>query len=480
MQKAISKYGLAAHLALLAVAPLFLFPFCGGVWTARVLLWLSLLAFVWMLVEPSRRQSEMLHDARFRVFRSVSRDPLFWFSLFLALVAFVRWLNGGVAMAYDAENSVWSLRAPAIPFLPGSVSESGYLPFAATLAVAVMMQGCRHALGKSARGAFLFMASFLAGTASIAAIVSAACGHAGALAASACANSDATFVGNAFGLHLAGAMVALVVSFERKWKSAMPLLIVAIGGCGAGLYAFAPDYVVIVYALAAVLALGLSLMYASRKVGGLVVPKCLAILLISAAAGVLFAMWVVPASVRAARFAFLSQEGASLLPDGFIAARDSLSAIAASVWKEHPWLGTGLGSFALDIRFNATPGDWSLFPSSQAGALNGWWQMFAERGIAGVILFASPLLFLVWTYALRAYEAVRKAVSSRRPAELMALHAVCWIGPLAIAATAVCGFIDHSFWRPETMMAAAAMFALSGSALPAVAKKTDAESETEK
>jgi hypothetical protein len=31
VQKAISKYGLAAHLALLAVAPLFLFPFCGDV-----------------------------------------------------------------------------------------------------------------------------------------------------------------------------------------------------------------------------------------------------------------------------------------------------------------------------------------------------------------------------------------------------------------------------------------------------------------
>ena len=441
---------------------------------------MSFIAFLWMLVEPSRRQGEMLHDARLRVFLSVFHDPLFWFSLFLALVAFVRWLNDGVAMVYDAENAVWSLRTPAIPFLPGSVSESGYLPFSATLAVTVMMQGCRHALGKSARGAFLFIASFLAGVASISAVISAACGHPGALSAAACATSDASFAGSAFGLHLAGAMVALVAAFERKWKSAMPLLIVAIGGCGTGLYAFAPDYVIAVYTLASVLVLGFSLMYASRKVGGLVVPKCLAILLVSAAAGALFSMWVLPASVRGARFAFLSQGGASLLPDGFIAARDSLSAIAASVWKEHSWLGTGLGSFGLDIRFNASPDDWALLPSSQVGALNGWWQMLAERGIAGVILFASPLLFLSWTYVLRAYEAVRKAVSSRRPAELMSLHAVCWIGPLAIAAATVCGFIDHSFWRPETMMAAAAMFALSGSAFPAVAKNTGGKSETEK
>ena len=480
MQKAISKYGLAAHLALLAVAPLFLFPFYGGEWTAHTLLWLSLQSFLWMLLEPSRRKGEMLHDARYRVFASVFRDPLFWLSLVLVAVAFVRWRNGDVGMSYDAENSVWSLRAPFISILPGCVAGSGYLPFTAVVAVTVLMQGARHALGKSARGGFLFVASTLAGLAAVIATVAAACGHGGALAESECSMLDATFAGNCFGLHLAGAMVATVVAFERKWKRAMPLMIIAVGGCGTGLYVFSPDYVIIAYAAAATLSLAFSLVYVQRKVGGLVAPKCLSLLLIATAAGVVLGMGVVPASVKDARFAFLMEEGGKLLSDQFLAARESLSSIALAVFKDHSWLGTGLGSFGLDIRFNAKDADWALFASTQQGALNGWWQMIAERGIAGVIFFVSPLFFLLWTYVLRAATAVRRLFSSGHLGDVVAFHPACALGPVALAATAACGFIDHSFWRPETMMAVATMFAMSGSAFPAVSRKEDAESKTEK
>ena len=422
----------------------------------------------------------MLHDARYRVFMSMVGDPLLWFSIFLAVVAMVRWLNGGVAMSYDAENSVWSLRTPYVPFLPGSVDAAGYLPFASVVAALVLVQGCRHSLGKSARVCFLFIASALAGLSAVVAALCATCGHEGALTASACSTADASFAGNAYGLHLAGSMIALVGAFERKWKRAMPLLILAIGGCGVGLYMFAPDLVILVYMLATVIVLAFSLVYAQKKVGVLAAPKCLAMLLIAVAAGVVFSMGVVPASVKAAKFAFLSQEGAKLLPDWLFATRDSLSAIAASVWKEHPWLGTGLGSFALDIRFNASSADWALFAPKQSGALNGWWQMLAERGIAGVILFASPLFFLAWTYVLRAAAFVGRAISSGHPSDLMSTHPVCALGPVAVVATAACGFIDHSFCRPETMMAAAAMFALAGSAFPALVKQSDEESETEK
>ena len=151
-----------------------------------------------------------------------------------------------------------------------------------------------------------------------------------------------------------------------------------------------------------------------------------------------------------------------------------------TIFKDHSWLGTGLGSFGLDIRFNAKDADWALFASTQQGALNGWWQMIAERGIAGVIFFVSPLFFLLWTYVLRAATAVRRLFSSGHLGDVVAFHPACALGPVALAATAACGFIDHSFWRPETMMAVATMFAMSGSAFPAVSRKEDAESKTEK
>jgi len=480
VQKAISKYGLAAHLALLAVAPLFLFPFCGEEWTARTLLWLSLLAALWLFIEPSRRQGEMLHDARGRVFVSVVRDPLFWFSLVLVLMALVRWLNGGVKMAYDAENMVWSLRGPVVPFLPGSVSGSGFLPFAVSVAVCVLMQSARHALGKSARSAFVAIASFLAGLASVIAAVSAACGHEGVLAASRCSTVNASFAGNAFGVYMVASMVAIVVAFERKWKRAVPAIIVAASGCGIGLYMFAPDIVVVAYSAAAVVVFAFSLAYAQFKLGGLVLPKCLAVLFISAAVGSVFFMGLVPESVKEARFAFISEEGGKLVPESFLAARDTLSSIAFAVCKDHSWLGSGLGSFPMDIRFNAAEADWSVIAATQMSALNGWWQLLAERGIAGMIFFLSPLFFLAWTYAVRFVDMVRGAFSSRHYADIMFAHPVCALGPVVVAVTAACGFMDCSFARPEAMMAAAAMFALSGSAFPAARKTTDDESDTEK
>ena len=481
MQKAISKYGLAAHLALLAVAPLFLFPFCGDAWTARAVIWLSLLAAGWTVLEPSRRADETLHDARFRVASSIALDPLFWFSLVLVLIAAVRWLNGGIGMVYDAETSIWSLSEARVPFLPGGTEDSGYLPFAAALGVAVLMQAGRHALGKSARVCFLFVAALLAGIAAIVAGLACVFENPVALHYAACSTVDATYPGVAFGICFMGSMVAIAGAFERKWNRAMPLLAIAVGGTAVGLYLFSPDIVIVVHAACAVVVAACALAYAHRRIGGLVVPKCLAFMLVAAIPPVLFVMGVVPEGIKAQKLSLLfGEEGARLFPDGFFELRSALSGIAEKVWKENPWLGTGLGTFGFDIRFNATEADWAVFASNQTGALNGWMQMLAERGISGVVFFVAPMLFLLWTYGLRAFYAVSDILSkSRRSFGALVFHPVCALGPVAIAAVAACGFYDHSFWRSEIMMLVAAMFAMAGSAFPAP-KKADDDTLTEK
>ena len=481
MHKAISKYGLAAHLALLAVAPLFLFPFCGDVWTARTVIWLSLIAACWMVLEPSRRADETLHDARFRVASSIALDPLFWFSIVLVVIAAVRWLNGGIGMVYDAEKSAWSLSEAHIPFLPGATDDSGYLPFAGVVGVAVLMQAGRHALGKSARVCFLFVVALLAGMAAVVAGLACVFENPVALRYAACSTVDATYPGVAFGLCFMGSMVAIAGAFERKWNRAMPLLALAVGGTAVGLYLFSSDIMIVVHAACAVVvALG-ALAYAHHRMGGLVVPKCLAFLLVAAIPPVLFVMGVVPESIKAQKLALLfGEEGARLFPDGFFELRSALSGIAEKTWKENPWLGTGFGTFGLDIRFNASEADWAVFASNQTGALNGWMQMLAERGIAGTVFFIAPLLFLVWTYVLRAFCAVADILSkSRRSLGAFVFHPACVLGPVAVVAVAVCGFFDHSFWRSETTMLVAAMLAMAGSAFP-VPKKTDDDTLTEK
>ena len=97
MQKFIAKYGLAAHLAILAVAPLLRLPFCGERVVAAVLLWLSLLTGLWMLLGPSVRGGERLHDARHRVAFALLSDPLSWVLLGGIVFSGFRALNTGIA-----------------------------------------------------------------------------------------------------------------------------------------------------------------------------------------------------------------------------------------------------------------------------------------------------------------------------------------------------------------------------------------------
>ena len=444
-------------------------------------MWLSLFALAWMVLEPSRRVDETLHDARFRVASSIARDPLFWLSIVLVLIACVRWLNGGIAMAYDAEKSVWRLSGAKFPFLPGGVDNSGYLPFASVLGVAVLMQAGRHALGKSARVCFLFVAALLAGIAAVVAALACVFENPVSLRYTACSTVDATYPGTAFGLCFIGSMVAIAGAFERKWNRAMPLLAIAVGGSAIGLYLFASDIVILVHAAAAVVVMAYALAYAHRRIGGLVVPKCIAFLLVAAVLPSLFVIGVVPGEIKAQKLAiFFGEEGAQLFPDGVLALRSALSEIAEKVWKENPWLGTGVGTFGFDIRFNAKEADWAVFASNQVGALNGWMQMLAERGITGIVFFVAPLLSLLWTYAFRAFQAVADILSKpRHSLSAFVFHPACALGPIALLVVAACGFYDHSFWRSETMMLTAAMLAMAGSAFP-TPKKTGKDTLTEK
>lgn len=99
---------------MLAVTPLFLSPFCTASALAGVLLWMSLCAWIWLLMEPSRRNDERLHEARVRVRRAIVRDPLFWLFVLLTVFAGLRALNGGIVRAFDTTAHKWYLAGPKV------------------------------------------------------------------------------------------------------------------------------------------------------------------------------------------------------------------------------------------------------------------------------------------------------------------------------------------------------------------------------
>ena len=459
MQKAIAKYGLAAHLAILAVAPLFLFPFFGEDTIAVVLLWLSLPAAVWTFMQPSVRRGEMLHNARERVSSEVFLDPFFWVMLVVLVFTGLRALNSGVAMAYDAETSKWYMASPVFPLLPASVKDAGFLPFAATLASMIIVIAGRHALGLKARQSYFVISSALAGVAAALAAVLANLGNAAAAEAVKCPYKELSFVGVAFLVHFVGAVVAVAAVIENRWNRVMPVMIVSVGGTAAGAFIFSPSYDTGIFLVAWLAVFAYAFFYSFRVVKGAAEFKMLIVLAVSLASGWALAMITTPGAVLSARMtAFVDQV---FFPEWFAAARRVLSALAIKAWMTDPWTGTGVGSFALDIRFNAVPADWASIPRGLVAPPIGWLKLLTERGIAGAAMMALPLVLMLVTYGRRlvGWLFVRNAPQPG-----------CWIGPAVVLAVAATGFFDCSYMRADVLMAVAGALAISASMFPKAEK----------
>lgn len=455
MQKFIAKYGLAAHLAILAVAPLFLFSFVGKAATGVVLLWLSVLVFAWTFLEPSQRGGERLHDARRRVVGQVKRDPLFWFSLVLVVFAGVRALNGGISLAYNAEAAAWYVSEPVFPLLPGAVGSSGFLPFASLVALGVVVLGCRHSLGRSARMAYFLISSAASGAAAVVALLAAHYGFSGATGALVCDENLHAFVGLAFGLHLMAGTVALVASFENGWNGAILPLFLSCGGNAAGMFSFSPPYMAAALALLEVILLVYTFAYACKSLHASGEFKLLVVVGVSLALGGLLVAVLMPKGMCQERLAAFRE--LNLISADYWKSRTALAAIAFKSWISHLWIGTGLDSFPFDFRFNAQSEDWTLLPRGTHSLPYGWWLILAERGVVGLAAFAAPFCFLCFTFFRRMFGIFRN---------IHFLHPACLLGLLALTAFVSAGFFDCSPLKVEVLLATGAIMAVSAASFP--------------
>ena len=444
---------------MLAVAPLFLFPFFDDAVLSTTLLWLSLPAATWLFMQPSVRRGEMLHDARARVASSVFHDPVFWVLLAAVVFCGLRALNSGVAMEYDAETAKWVLASPTFPLLPASSEGAGFLPFAGSVACMILVVGCRHALGRSARQAYMLLSSALAGVAAVLALFMANMGNEVAAAAMKCPYKELSFVGVAFAVHFVVGVVAVVAAIENKWNRAMPLLVLSVGGTLVGAFAFSPAYVFGVFLIAWIAMFGYAFFYAFCIIRGAAEFKMIIILAVSALCGCVALMMTASVGFITSRTAPFADH--VFFAEWYESARSALSALALKAWMTSPWTGTGVGSFGLDIRFNATSADWAAIPRGLVAPPFGWMKLLTERGIAGVAMMALPLIFLLVTYFVRlaGWLFTRKAP---QPGSWLALPVL-----LAVVAT---GFFDCSYLRVDVIVSVAAVLSLSASTFPKIAR----------
>ena len=388
--------------------------------------------------------------------RSIVRDPFFWALIVVVVFAGIRAINTGIALRYDAETTVWYISEATFPILSGSIGDSGFLPFATAVAGCVILQACRHSLGRAARMAFLLISSTLAGLAAVLALVAVYLGAADAHLLSVDAEA-ASFAGLAFGVHLIGGTVALVAAFEQRWTMAFPFLTLALGGSGAGLFAFNPPVLAAAVFAAELIMLAYSFAFSCRMLQSSGEFKLLVAVGISFTLGGLLIAAILPESALAERLA--ACRNLEFFPERYWLIRDVTSAVAFKSWISHLWIGTGLSSFPLDFRFNAPQDAWTLLPRGIGAASNGWWFLLAERGLVGMAFFALPVGFLIVTY-------VRRSVGILRVWELP--HPACLIAPVALALFVAVGFYDCSPLRSDVLMAMGALMAISSAAFPRV------------
>ena len=464
MKRLIAKYGLAAHLALLAVAPLVLYPFCDEGTIAKVLLWLSLLTLLWTILEPSMRRGERLSDSRQRVARGMMSDSLFWILLVLVAFSGFRALNTGIALSYDAETAVWSVSEQSFPLLPGAVGGSGFLPFAAAVALLVLLQACRHSLGRSARHFFVLGSSALVG---LSAVIDLALLHFGSVSGMAALlpskdGLGCSFIGFAFGLYLIGGMVALVAVFEQGWNKALGFVVLAIGGTAVGVVAFAPFHLSAALVIAAFLMLVYVLVFSGKTLPSFDCFRMVLVALVSLVLGGLFVTVVLPENAFAERLSRLPEF--SFFPERFLKVRELLSGIAFKSWISHLWLGTGLASFPLDFRMYAQAADWEILPRGTVALANCWWLLLSERGVIGIMLFVLPFGALLFTYACRLIGGI---------ANFELPHPACLIAPMALTLFVAAGFFDCSPARAEVLLATGSLMAVSAASFPRVRRRKD-------
>ena len=481
--KLITKYGLATHLALLASFPFALAPFLSERALGITIFWLSALAGLWLLVEPSILSGEHLSSARARVRRDIVRNPVFWFFILAIGFAAVRWLNGGISLSYDVEQGSWQVAKPVAEFFPASAEESGFLPFAVVVGTGVLSLGIIHGLGMSARISFGLVTSFLLGVSGLVGATFVCLGQNPFLRMAqigflpfAPKVAPVAFYGTSYGLALLLSVVAGTQAEGHKWSSARVPFCVAVAGNLAGLLFFSPPLVAIGYVVVVCLFALFAFVHLAR--GGSLgkFAYSLTMVIFGAALAVCLLLALAPEAVFSAK-----SEGMSLataFPENYKEVSALLDRISRSMWQESPWRGAGIGAFNLKVQFLAERDDWQYVAPNVSAALSGYWTLIAERGILGCIMLASMgclFVFMWFKNLIRAIIYLR----TRDDADvfLFACPPMVWTAPAALFVFCLEAFYSPVFSCSVTLFAVVAILALSAASFPRAPKPREAAAD---
>ena len=463
----ISKYGLATHLALAAALPAALAQFVSAEMLSMSMLWVSLSALIWMLLEPSVLSGETVSTARARVFSRALRDPLTWFLVFVVLFAFARWLNSGVKLAFDAETAIWAVKEPVVTFLPASSGTAGLFPMALAISISVVVVGVKQALGRNARLWFGIAAGAVSAVGGCIAAFHVGLGiepvHSSAL-------SDfgaSCFYGSQYALFLP-MIIACGIQAEGCGMTKSRLFFAwAVAGNGVGAYLFLPMILCVAYLAISVIVAVIALAILHRRSGAAATARAASMLAFGIVVAVFSVILPSFADIQKAKSDGFDIE--KVFPPALVDRNEALTRISKAIWLEHPWSGAGVGTFGLQAPFHASKEDWTVLPPQPSVGPNGFLTLIAERGISGGLLWLIGAGFLLYFWVSRfvgSFAWQRQQDEGR--SWFMNMPATIWVGPLVAVAFLADAFFSSGF--PLTGLAACvtASMALAAASFPKV------------
>lgn len=466
----VSRYGLATHLALAAALPAALAQFVSTDFLALSMLWVSLAAWIWMLFEPSVLAGETVSRARARMIIGVIRDPFAWFLLLSTLFAFVRWMNSDIRLFYDAEKTIWSVKAPSMVIMPGSVDAAGFLPFALAIVISTVVIGVRHALGRNARIWFGVMTGAFSAVGGLASAICVAMGVEAFRNAALATYGCESFVGSAFALILPVAIACGIAAEEKGITKARLFFAFAVAGNAVATFVFLPVLMSLSYLLLSAIVAVSALVLCKRCEGAAACARAASMLafgIVGAASAVMVPSYK---DIVQEKMAGLDVEKA--FPPALTDRNEILNRISLSMWKDYQWSGVGVGAFKLQVPFYADTEDWQVLPSRPEHPSNGYFAILVERGIVGAIFWAVGFGFLVGAWVTRLLGAVQWHRNQDEVRSwFLCMPTVVWVGVAVLLGLFADAYFSSGITLTSLPVYGAVAMALAASSFPKMKKQ---------
>jgi len=440
MQKLLTKYWLALHLAVLSLAA-WLSVLYPGMGMTLSLFWLSFFAVQTFVLLPSMLLGETMGAARLRACLNAVQDPFVYAGLALVIFACIQWLNSGCSLTYLDDVELWRYGPPPVGWLPCSVE-----PFPAFMVFALFAVGViggwifRNGVGKAGKRFFLGTVSMFSGCVAIYMVVMSLTG--GQPYAAWAVLPEGSSWGMCFGFWLLVALGGHLNFREGGFAKTLIWSFFSLLGNLAGLLQFGSLLCIILFGVVALFLLGYWMFFLMRQtVGGLARLK---LLLCVAVAGVaLFLLFYLfpgnPVKEKVAQMA--DAQYYETLLDG----RRFQEPLAWRIWQDRPWTGVGASGFTHYSRTLIEESDWARLNAYGGHLSNDWLQFLTEYGIIGAGLLLGLLIVLLIPLFSRMRVFSRTVMSSRVGGSLTDLDPYVVSGIAAVALVLLLSFLFSPF-----------------------------------